>query len=511
MKVKRTLQIFSIVFLSFLTSFCSPSENENNNLNGLSNPPDINENISPNESEPITIISGNITEQVEYAQWAAEANASTEYSSPSWAAIQVIGEPNVFQCGDNAKAWASSSNDGVEWIDVFYSTPVYAKKVLIVESYNPGHISKVELIDMNGTLHEVFNQPPSLANECPFSLQINFDQTNYFVNGVRVTLDLSVLKDWNEIDAIQLVGMVDPDSIIEPPNIFASEFDLPKEYRWRVSGAELNSGAFGGMDTDSNNLIYIADAFNGVWVFDEQGVVVNEIVHEDIINASDVKIGPNGEVIIASWGSNEIFVFSSTGQYLRRFGEVGGGEGDFGNFYPQKIAVGSDGTVYALDKQEDSNGDPFDRIISYSLQGNFLRSWSIDEQFFGATSLAIGPNGYLFVVGFIGDYIVKYNSTGKVIDRIGQGVLNFTGPQMIDIDDAGNIYLTIWTEAGVLKLDSDGNLISRFGFEVELGKSGWPEGGFYQPMGVAVLGDGSIVFASDYNGEHYFIQAFEID
>jgi len=73
----------------------------------------------------------------EIHQWAVSATASTQYSESSWNAEQATGAPNVMECGDNGLAWASSNDNGVEWLELAYAIPVIPTEIVIHQSYNP--------------------------------------------------------------------------------------------------------------------------------------------------------------------------------------------------------------------------------------------------------------------------------------------------------------------------------------------------------------------------------------
>jgi hypothetical protein len=138
-------------------------------------------------------------------QWASSATASSEWGSSGWTAQQATGAPDTAACGDQTTAWASANSDTVEWINLSYSTPVYATKVVIYITYNPSYVTLVELQDTSGAYHTVYTASPQTM-ACPYQLNINFAKTDYLVKAVRVTVDQSTLFSWNEIDAVQLVG-----------------------------------------------------------------------------------------------------------------------------------------------------------------------------------------------------------------------------------------------------------------------------------------------------------------
>jgi len=144
----------------------------------------------------------------EIRQWASSASASSEYDNPNWAAIQATGAPDTPDCGDYTTAWASAESDTVEWLELSYDTAVYPTEVNIVQSYNPNQVLFVDLLDTEGELHGIYvGEPEDMSDECPYTLSIPVEGADYLVVGVRITIDQSVLATWNEIDAVELVGI----------------------------------------------------------------------------------------------------------------------------------------------------------------------------------------------------------------------------------------------------------------------------------------------------------------
>jgi len=451
-------------------------------------------------------------------QWATDAVASSQWSDPGWAALQATGEPDTFECGDIETAWASAGSDTVEWLDVYYDTPVYATEVSIYQTYNPDQVVEIDLIDLDGEYIPLYTQEPSVVESpCPYVLTIEMDQTDFLVQGVHIVVDQSVLGlGWNEIDAVELVGVPGEGEAVRPvieaaPT--ATPFPPPEGFVWRLGGESGiwadQFAALGGVDTDADDLVYVADNTHGIWVFDADGNQVNLIAHDDLNNPTDVKIGPDGNVYVAAWGNNQVFVFTPGGALVARWGEAGTGEGQFGDFSPDAVAVGLDGTVYVLDSNVDEEGNDITRVQMFTPDGTFMGLFPITDEYFSAAGMDVGPDGNLYVVGFMGDEILKFDPEGNLLGRLGGAALEFTGPQSLNIDDQGNMYVAVWTPASVLKLDPMGNLVAQFGVEVENGDAPWPEGGFYSPEGAAALRDGSRVFATDWSGSYAYITAFE--
>jgi hypothetical protein len=139
-------------------------------------------------------------------QWASNADASTSFGSDDWSAQQATGAPNTTACGDSPTAWASQAYDGMDWLDAGFATPVVPTQINIYESYTPGSIIRVEVRDTDGSYHTVWEGTPASVSTCPRTFVINITDIDYKVTSVLISVDQSVLGDWDEIDAVELVG-----------------------------------------------------------------------------------------------------------------------------------------------------------------------------------------------------------------------------------------------------------------------------------------------------------------
>ncbi|MFP4344760.1 MAG: hypothetical protein ACLFU8_08715 [Anaerolineales bacterium] len=140
------------------------------------------------------------------SQWATEATASSEYGRPDWSARRATGAPEVAACADDARAWASARGSGLEWLELTYGVPVYATEVRIYQNFGRGAVARVQLLDESGGEHLVW-EGTDTAQVCPGVLGVSFPRTDYRVSGVRLELDESRTGFWNEIDAVELIGV----------------------------------------------------------------------------------------------------------------------------------------------------------------------------------------------------------------------------------------------------------------------------------------------------------------
>ncbi len=149
-------------------------------------------------------------------QWATGATASSEYGSESWSAQQATGAPDTMECGDIQTAWASETSDGVDWLELSFVTAVVPTEINIRETYSPGFIARVEVKDERGIYHTVWEGTPEAVEQCPRVLTIPVSGVSVPVSVVRINLDQREGGYYNEIDAVELVGLPSTSPVVEP-------------------------------------------------------------------------------------------------------------------------------------------------------------------------------------------------------------------------------------------------------------------------------------------------------
>lgn len=149
-------------------------------------------------------------------QWAASATASSTYggdkspsSTTAYSPSRATGAPDVERYGDNGSSWAPETADkGIEWLEVTFAKPVHATEIRIRQNNAPGAIIKIELIDEGGARHAIWEgvDDEKYAPSTVGWLRKTFEKTPYAAAGARLTLATNAVPDWNEIDAVQLLG-----------------------------------------------------------------------------------------------------------------------------------------------------------------------------------------------------------------------------------------------------------------------------------------------------------------
>jgi DNA-binding beta-propeller fold protein YncE len=159
-----------------------------------------------------------------------------------------------------------------------------------------------------------------------------------------------------------------------------------------------------------------------------------------------LSVAPNGDVYVADLSNGRISVFGATGAFKQAFGHLGAepGKGKPGEFNePSSVAVGPDGTVYVAD------------------------AW----------------NGR----------IQKFDAKGKVLGEYGGARYSFYSPRNVAVDRAGNLYVADTGNSAVKVIDPSGKVIRT------LGGRGSGGGKFNEVFGVAVNSRGEVFVADPGN------------
>ena len=141
-------------------------------------------------------------------QWAISAEASSEYSSDGWSAMEATGAPDVDTCSDSPRAWASRASNTEEYLVLFYETPVNPTELTIYQTYNPSQVVEILFIDTDGETWVLWYGEPEELSHCPdvWTHSIELDEV-FYTDTVVIWVDQSILGlGWAEIDAVELVG-----------------------------------------------------------------------------------------------------------------------------------------------------------------------------------------------------------------------------------------------------------------------------------------------------------------
>jgi hypothetical protein len=228
-------------------------------------------------------------------QWAANANATTQYGSSSWSAGQATGEPNASEtCSDNSSAWASATTGTKESITLIYETAVIPSEIHIYQVYNPGSIVEVAVMNSRtGSKVILPNSADPVGNTpCPGVFTIPVSGLAESFDMVTIYLDQSTVASWTEIDAVELVG-VDPSTVAidaESQNSGNAIVNADATEALTVLGADALQHIF------SDNRVFTYPASYEVYFTDGRGIQIAGYVRKvTILYTNDRIVQGQGE------------------------------------------------------------------------------------------------------------------------------------------------------------------------------------------------------------------------
>jgi tripartite motif-containing protein 71 len=210
--------------------------------------------------------------------------------------------------------------------------------------------------------------------------------------------------------------------------------------------------------------------------------------------------GRNGRIYVSDTENNRVAVFSSGGRFLFDFGGFG-----LTKPLPGYEATWEEGLMNSpLGMEVDDNGDVYvadfrnDQIQVFDSQGEFLRRFPDPTQVVGRGASGQDGTGIAVTdVGLWGDLVYALDSYQVVVfTKDGEFVRQFgrpgTGPGELDRPNG----IAVMPDSTVLVADSNNGRIQAFTldgvFMWQTGTLGGTEYEFGLPRGVATLGDGTI-------------------
>ena len=175
-------------------------------------------------------------DELEVGCWAIGVTNFSSSGLPGqndFGATQATGTPdtqdwNNPSCIDSPQAWSPEfENGGFEYIDLIYAVPLRVDRLRIFENFGPGASEQATLINTespNTPVAEIYvpsglqgpGQPCSVL-----ALDIDSENGGEFTfdsyDKVAMDLDTTLSPGYNEIDAIQMVGLLDLDRYSLPP------------------------------------------------------------------------------------------------------------------------------------------------------------------------------------------------------------------------------------------------------------------------------------------------------
>ncbi|WP_456366813.1 protein kinase domain-containing protein [Thermococcus sp.] len=235
---------------------------------------------------------------------------------------------------------------------------------------------------------------------------------------------------------------------------------------------------------------------------------------------NDVKIAPNGDIIVAGYtksfgaGDEDVWVLRLDANGNVKWQKTYGGKyGDYAN----AVAIASNGDIIVAG-YTDSFGAGGAWVLRLDANGNV--KWQktyggsgYDE----ATTIAIAPNGDIIVAGYTDSFsaddfdfwVLRLDENGNVKWQKTYGGSNSDEAYAIAVADNGDIIVAGWTKSfgvnaekwayiWVLRLDENGNVKWQKAYG---GSNGWDEAN-----AVAVANNGDIIMVGYYSGNVWVLR-----
>lgn len=138
-------------------------------------------------------------------QWASKVvYAHSGLSEKQFSADQVLGEPDVYPlAGIYPTSWISiHPHSRKNIIHVGYEKPQLVSRIIVAETYNPGSIKEVFIIDEQGKEFSAQKMEPKPISEKSRLLYIDIPKTIFKIKEVKLILDSKMVPEYNAIDAI---------------------------------------------------------------------------------------------------------------------------------------------------------------------------------------------------------------------------------------------------------------------------------------------------------------------
>ena len=137
-------------------------------------------------------------------QWAIQASASTEWSATDWSAAQATGPGGPPACESVPTNWSpAQGGSDPEWLALSYAQAVTAIGVRVLESgYASGFVRRIDLIATGGATHTLWAADDPTG--CGEIFGVTGPPVPLAVHGVVVHTES---PDWEEIDAVELIGV----------------------------------------------------------------------------------------------------------------------------------------------------------------------------------------------------------------------------------------------------------------------------------------------------------------
>lgn len=158
--------------------------------------------------------------QIRKIQWASSLEFQfNQYQEDLYSAKQALGPPDAFPPGRmNINAFRLKSDHEFGTLKLGFANPQHVNQVIIIENNDPGRITQVKLIDVNGFNYIIYQQDPVRERENFRSMVLSIPPTDYLVKSIELKVNSIPAPGYCQIDA---VGILNESNMSDVRNILS--------------------------------------------------------------------------------------------------------------------------------------------------------------------------------------------------------------------------------------------------------------------------------------------------
>jgi OmpA-OmpF porin, OOP family len=167
----------------------------------------------------IFLFSSHICFAQQQVRWACKIIETDETHTGKWyGPNNAIGIPNVYPAfggKESGYSWIPGYNEKGyyekdTYLKVGFCDPIVVQQIVIIETFNPGTITSITIIEASGKISKVYAEKAAATVEKTRILSIPIKQTKTPVVAMLITTSAKTVPGWNYIDAIGVASTLDP-------------------------------------------------------------------------------------------------------------------------------------------------------------------------------------------------------------------------------------------------------------------------------------------------------------
>ncbi|KPA11262.1 NHL repeat containing protein, partial [Candidatus Magnetomorum sp. HK-1] len=248
--------------------------------------------------------------------------------------------------------------------------------------------------------------------------------------------------------AIENNGMV---YVADTQNHRVQKFTSDGQFVTAWSGNESLTGQFTspsdvavGEINENQTIVFVSDkGENRIQLFSTDGQYLNQWGQTVLKSPLGIDLDSRGYLYVANQRGNNIIVFNSEGTVKKVWGERGSENGQFKSPYDVACDNRNPDQIFVYVADTSNN-----RIQKFSSSGDYITKWGSEGkepgQFYYPTSLTVDPDGLVYVTDMETQRIQVFQPDGTFVTQWGEGGYHpgqLYDPAGLDIGPDGRIYI----------------------------------------------------------------------